>query len=335
VSFSDHTAQRAVAALLQRGLQRGRLAHAYLFAGPRGCGKEAMARTLAQAVNCPLAEADACGTCDSCRRIVENVHPDVYWLRPESKSRAIKIEQVRDFMHSVNLRSHMGGVKVGIVVDAECLNEAAANAFLKTLEEPPARTVILLLSAEPQRLLPTILSRCLRISFGPTSAVESPYRDAVVGLLAGFTARGATRITGAYRLLAELTALLATIRAQTRQRVETEMASELTAEWEPKAREKIAEQFEARVEGEYRAAREQVLEEIYAWFGDVLLHVEQAGPETLALPGVAAQTARVAASLTAEQAHANIEAVEGIRDALQRNISEALALEVGLLKLTQ
>ncbi len=334
MSFRDHSANRAIAAQLQRGLQRGRLAHAYLFYGPRGAGKEALARTLAQALNCRAADADACGACDSCQRVAQGRHPDVYWLRPESKSRAIKIEQVREFMQSVNLRAHMGGVKVGIVAEAECLNEAAANAFLKTLEEPPAQTVIVLLTAEPQRLLPTILSRCLRISFGRTAAGASAYRATVVELLTNFSARGPTRIPGAYRLLAELTAWLGKIRAETRQRVEQEMRRELEAELEPKAREKVVEQFEARVEGEYRAAREQVLEEIYAWFGDVVLQTEQAEREVLALPEAAAATAQVASRLTAEQAHANVEAVEAMREALQRNIAEALALEVGLLKIT-
>ncbi len=335
MSFGDHPQQAQIAGQLQRGLRRGRLAHAYLFYGPRGAGKEALARTLAQALNCRAAEADACGACDSCRRVAQHRHPDVYWLRPESKSRAIKIEQVREFMQSVNLRSNMGGVKVGIVVDAECLNEAAANAFLKTLEEPPAQTVIVLLTAEPQRLLPTILSRCLRISFGRTEGTASPFRAAVVALLANFSARGPTRITGTYRLLSELTTLLGKIRAETRQGVEQDMRHELEADLEPKAREKVEEQFEARVEGEYRAAREQVLEEVYAWFGDVLLQSEQAGREVLALPESAAATAQVAGNLTAEQAHANVDAVEGMREALQRNIAEALALEVGLLKITQ
>ena len=123
--------------------------------------------------------------CDSCRRIDDGAHPDVYWVRPESKSRRIQIDQMREFMKSVNLRSSMGGVKVGVIVDADCMGEEASNAFLKTLEEPPAQTVIVLLCAEPQRLLPTILSRCLKISFGPTTEhSRSPYQAKLLPLLA-------------------------------------------------------------------------------------------------------------------------------------------------------
>ena len=188
MSFSDFQEQKEIAAQLHHSLERGRLAHAYLFAGPRGSGKEAMARTLAKALNCSEKNHDSCERCDSCRRVEEGVHPDVYWVRPESKSRRIQIDQMREFMKSVNLRSSMGGVKVGIVVDADCMGEEAGNAFLKTLEEPPAQTVILLLTADPQRLLPTILSRCLRISFGPiTAGVTSSYGARLSSLLTRFS----------------------------------------------------------------------------------------------------------------------------------------------------
>src|SRR6266478_3103861 len=188
--FNDLQEQRPVAEQLHRSLQRGRLAHAYLFSGPRGSGKEAMARTLAKALNCSEADHDSCDRCDSCRRVDEGIHPDVYWVRPESKSRRIQIDQVREFMKSVNLCSSMGGVKVGIIVDADCMGEEASNAFLKTLEEPPAQTIIILLTTQPQRLLPTILSRCLRISFGPAGKLVSPYRDRIVPLLTQSSERG-------------------------------------------------------------------------------------------------------------------------------------------------
>ncbi len=209
MSFSDMKQQEAVAEQLHRSLRRGRLAHAYLFTGPRGSGKEAVARTLAKALNCTGKDYDSCDHCDSCRRADEGAHPDVYWVRPESKSRRIQVEQMREFMKAVNLRSSMGGVKVGIVVDADCLGEEASNAFLKTLEEPPAQTVIILLTADPQRLLPTILSRCLRISFGPTTErAESPYHEKLMPLLVKFSATSEEKVANSYQLLAELTALL-------------------------------------------------------------------------------------------------------------------------------
>jgi DNA polymerase-3 subunit delta' len=336
VSFSDLPEQSAVAEQLHRSLQRGRLAHAYLFTGPRGSGKEAVARTLAKALNCTEKDHDSCDHCDSCHRVDEVTHPDVYWVRPESKSRRIQVEQMREFMKAVNLRSSMGGVKVGIVVDADCLGEEASNAFLKTLEEPPAQTVIVLLTADPQRLLPTILSRCLRISFGPTTGrVASPYQAKLLALLAEFSATGEEKVANSYQLLAELTALLQEIRKETRTRIEAEMNLDRYEELEPKVRERLEEQLEARVEGEYRAARERLLEEIYSWFGDLLLCAEGADDELLTHPDQAAAARRVASGLNYPKACHDLEVIEQIRDSLSRNISETLAFEVGLLKLAQ
>jgi len=241
MSFSDVKEQPAIAEQLRRSLQHGRLAHAYLFSGPRGSGKQAMARILAKTLNCERLDQDCCRqtgpVCDSCQRIEENAHPDVYWVRPESKSRRIQVEQMRAFMKTVNLRSSAGGVKIGIVVDADCMTEEASNAFLKTLEEPPAQTVILLLSTATQRLLPTILSRCLKISFGiPGRTEESPYAAKLIPWLTRFSEHGAKRIASSYQLLADLHTLLQTIREETRNRVETEVDLDHYPELEPEVR---------------------------------------------------------------------------------------------------
>jgi DNA polymerase III subunit delta' len=329
VSFSDHQDYQLIADQLQRSLERGRLAHAYLFAGARGTGTADMARTLAKALNCLKKEHDACDRCDSCRRIDNGNHPDVYWVRPESKSRRITVDQIREFERSANLKAGSARVKIGIIVDADCMGEEASNAFLKTLEEPPAQTIIILLTAQPQRLLSTILSRCLRIAFGPAGKAESPYRARVVPLLAN----DATGIAGAYRRLAEMTTLLQAIRAEIRERVEAEDNLERYDELDPKVRERLENQSAARVEGEYRAAREQVLEEYYGWFGDVMLCVERADKSLLEHPDQLPALQRLADGTTYTRAAGNLEAIEQVRDALARNISEPLALEVGLLKL--
>ena len=329
MSFSDRKQHKLIADQLHRSLERGRLAHAYLFAGARGTGKGDMARTLAQALNCLKKEHDSCDRCDSCRRIDDGIHPDVYWIRPESKSRRITVDQIREFERSANLKAGSARVKVGIIVDADCLSEEASNAFLKTLEEPPAQTIIILLTAQPQRLLPTILSRCLRVAFGPAGTATSPYRARVLPLLVN----DATGITGAYRRLAETTALLQSLRQEIRQRAEAEENLDRYDELDAKVRERLESQLEARIEGEYRAARERVLEEFYGWFGDVLLCVERADKKLLEHPDQLSALQRLAAGMSHARAAGNLDAVERIRDALARNISESLALEVGLLKL--
>ena len=325
MSFDDFSGDRAVAERLQRSLRENRLAHAYLFAGPRGSGKLAMATTLAQALNCLQKKHDACGQCKSCADIKK--HPDVHWVKPESKSRRIQIEQIRDFTNAIALKPMIGRTKVGMVVDAECMNESAQNAFLKTLEEPPAHTVILLLTAEPQRLLPTILSRCLRLSFGAIRAERTPEQERVLSLLVEFSAAQPRGVVHAYRLHAALTKLLLDIR--TAIAPEEEVDKNLDAE----AREKLEDERAAQLEGEYRGRRELVLEELYTWFADVLLCVSGAGTTALAHADRLADVQRAASGLSYERAAAHLDAVEGIRDALSRNITEAFALEVGLLKL--
>jgi DNA polymerase-3 subunit delta' len=336
VSFNNYNEQTAIAGQLQRSLKRGRLAHAYLFHGPHGSDKEAMARTLAKALNCLKKTHDCCDSCDSCRRIDAGVHPDVYWVRPESKSRRITVEQIREFGNAVNLKPSLGRVKVGVLVDADCLGKEASNAFLKTLEEPPAQTIIILLTAEPQRLLPTILSRCLKISFGPRGAlVAAPYRTQLLPLLAKFSTADGQRVVNAYQLLADLAALLRQIQNEIRQRVEAETNLDRYEKLELKVQENLNNQMEARIEGKYRAAREKVLEELYTWFSDVLLCVTGADEELLAYPEQAGALHAVADRLTYPQAAANLDAIEQVRDALISNISEPLALEVGLLELSQ
>ena len=330
MSFSDLKNHQAIADQLRNSLERGRLAHAYLFTGARDAGKEDVARTLAQALNCLEKEHDACGKCDSCRRIATSNHPDIYWVRPESKSRRITVDQLREFERAVNLRAANARVKVGIVVDAECMNEEASNAFLKTLEEPPAQTVIILLTAEPQRLLPTILSRCLRIGFGPVAETVSPYREQLLPILTRFAdARG---VAGAYQMLVALTGLLQQLKEQTRQTAEAEANLDRYDKLDAKLKDRLEEQLEARIAGEYRSAREQVLEELYSWFADVLLCVEQADTSLLEHPDQLAALKRAATNLSPDRAGTNLDAIEQIRESLSRNISETLAFEVALLK---
>ena len=331
MSFSDLKNHRAIVDQLRRSLERGRLAHAYLFSGPRGAGKEEVARTLAQALNCLENENDACGRCDSCRRIAAGNYPDLHWVRPESKGRRIPVEAIREFEQAVNLKAAVARVKVGILVDGECMTEAASNAFLKTLEEPPAQTIMILLTTEPQRLLPTILSRCLRITFGPVAGATPLFRARVVPVLTHFA--GARGVAGAYQLHGALTGLLQQLREEIRGAAEAAADLDRYAHLDAKLRERLDEQLEARIAGEYRAAREQVLEELYSWFADVLLCVERADPGLLAHPDQLDALRHAAAHLTAAKAGANLDAIEQIRESLVRNIHETLALEVGLLKL--
>ena len=157
--------------LLQRSLARGRLGHAYLFAGDQLEELESLARTLAKTLNCQQPVQDRrrgdglLRRMPGCRKIDGDTHADIHWARPESKSRVVTIDQMRELMREIQLKPTEAEYKVAIIAGADRLNAQAANAFLKTLEEPPAKSVLILLSTEPQRILETILSRCLRLNF--------------------------------------------------------------------------------------------------------------------------------------------------------------------------
>ncbi len=150
--------------ILTQALANKTLAHAYLFSGGKGVGKKMTAFALAAALNCQAAEPDGgCGVCPSCRKIALRSHPDVHLLEPDGDD--IKIDQIREVQDYLALKPFEGTKKVLVVNRAENLNQASSNAFLKTLEEPPGDSLIILVSSLPQSLLATIRSRCQEIKF--------------------------------------------------------------------------------------------------------------------------------------------------------------------------
>ncbi|MGH7767717.1 MAG: DNA polymerase III subunit delta' [Candidatus Binatia bacterium] len=157
-------------AALRRALSQDRLHHAYLFIGPEGVGKKTVALSLAKAVHCQEMERDFCGRCDHCLRIANHNHPDVRLIGPLPGKKEISIEQVRALERELNYRAFSNGKKIAIVDPARLMNFSAQNALLKTLEEPPAGSVLIMISTSAGGLLPTLLSRCLRLSFAPLPA---------------------------------------------------------------------------------------------------------------------------------------------------------------------
>ncbi len=157
---------------LTAAFRAGRLPHALLIHEAPGAGGEWLATWAAQLVLCQNSAQASCGACAACRRVWAQQHPDLAWLRTAEDSQQIRIEQVRDLAADLALTSHAGGYKVGIVTPAEALNRFAANALLKTLEEPPSRTLLVLVTTQPSRLPPTVLSRCQRLRVGAPARAE-------------------------------------------------------------------------------------------------------------------------------------------------------------------
>jgi DNA polymerase-3 subunit delta' len=149
--------------LWQQLAGRSQHAHAYLLHGPAGIGKRALAERLMARLLCQRPDGlDACGQCKSCHLLAAGTHPDNYILQPEEVDKAIKVDQVRDLVSFVVQTAQLAGRKVVLVEPAESMNVNAANALLKSLEEPSGNTVLLLISHQPSRLLPTVKSRCVQ-----------------------------------------------------------------------------------------------------------------------------------------------------------------------------
>lgn len=146
---------------------QGRLPHALLLVGNRGLGKVDFAKKVAEFILCENKKEVACGDCRSCHLFCATSHPDFFILTPQEKSKIIKINQIRDLIHDLNQTSHCSHYQVAIIHPAEAMNRASSDAFLKTLEEPSGQVLLLLVSHRIGVLLPTIISRCQRLTFTP------------------------------------------------------------------------------------------------------------------------------------------------------------------------
>ena len=211
MSFKDIIGQDKAVSILLRTIQRGRVPSSYIFAGESGIGKKLTAMNLAKALNClgggqaeesrglldnPEAlsgsshsEIDACDKCPSCRKIDKGIHPDFLLISPDSGQ--IRIEEIRAIDDALSLKAFEGRYKIVIVDDADTMNQYAANAFLKTLEEPPEDSLLVLISSNPDHLPDTIKSRCSRLNFTPLSdeacakVIETSHSPAGVSQCAG------------------------------------------------------------------------------------------------------------------------------------------------------
>ncbi|MEE9144023.1 MAG: DNA polymerase III subunit delta' [Candidatus Binatia bacterium] len=154
---------------LRWALEKNRLHHAYLFLGPEGVGKKTIALSLAMAIQCLDMVHDFCGECDNCMRIRSDNHPDVHLVEVSTGKKEISIQQVRELQRELKFRPFYGRKKIVILDPASLMNNSAQNALLKTLEEPSGDSLLILISTSAGGLLPTLLSRCLRISFPPLS----------------------------------------------------------------------------------------------------------------------------------------------------------------------
>jgi DNA polymerase-3 subunit delta' len=335
--FSEVIAQERAVASLRAALRRGTLHHAYLFAGPEGVGKGRVATLLAQAANCEGGTAgphgyreDPCGRCPPCLKIEKGIHPDVARLADErtmvkagrwepksgrTPSRDIVVDQVRDLVdHRLSLRRFEGRRRFVVVDPADAMNAQAQNALLKTLEEPPEGTTLVLVAGAADSLLPTIRSRCLRIPFGPVPAEAIARRLEAEGH-APDRARLAAALSGGS--LAHAMALDDDELGERRAVVEQVAALDPSDPmgWLALAREA----------GGKREQAEALCELLLVWLRDVA--VAQAGGGELALADLAPATRGVAAALDPAEPFRRRDGVRRALGALRQNGQPVLALE--------
>ena len=167
--FSEVVGQKAVIKTLTNALKDGKIAHAYLFCGPRGTGKTSMARLFAKALNCSEGVGHECNKCENCRAVLDGQHPDVFEIDAASNS---GVDNVRKLIEQVSFAPILGRYKVYIIDEVHSMSSSAFNALLKTLEEPPANVVFILATTEPDKVLPTILSRVQRFDFSKVSEAD-------------------------------------------------------------------------------------------------------------------------------------------------------------------
>jgi DNA polymerase-3 subunit delta' len=293
---------------LRRAHAGGRLGHAYLLIG------EGDAFDLARQIAALVVRGAAANVLS---------HPDVHVIEPESKSRRIVVEQVRDLENGLRLRaSAAGGRKVGIIRDADRLQVQASNAFLKTLEEPPAESLLLLVSAQPESLPETILSRCIKVALLPPGGAGEPRtpEEAALGdLLAGYGRDGnfSPSIGASYLLLREFTQLLAAVRARVQGENEAALAREEAHYAKTTDGSWLDERegyYKTLTEARYLAERSRLVGVLGRWWGD-------------ALRTAAAEERREIGTILRK-----LTAIEELRENLDRNIQEALALEVAFLQ---
>ncbi len=283
------------AARLLRVRQGGNWAHAYLFTGDDAAFLERFALAWAQACACrsPAASGDACGACRNCKFFEAGSYPGLFTLKPESKSRQVLIGDldkprprgVRHLIHELSLTADSGIHKVGLVLEAETMNEAAQNAFLKTLEEPPRDTLLLLTSCNPKRLLPTIRSRCQTV---PLRLNRRDYAEtAALGLFPVLAtlrpnAGAATALAGAHALLSAFSRLAQEVEGRFEEETDPRLAE--MAKEDKNLKKQLEEEAEAALAAEYRRVRGDALDAVYAWFQQQVLLAGGLGADALPHP---------------------------------------------------
>jgi DNA polymerase-3 subunit delta' len=324
VPFRDLVGQLHARAVLQGALRSGRIAHAYLFVGPRGVGRRTAAHALAQALLCAEGGDDACGACAPCRKVASGTHPDLRVIAPGrteagAERRAVAIDQIRDLKRDAAYPPYEGRWKIYIVEHTEQMRAEAANSLLKVLEEPCPSTLFILIAESTEALLPTLASRAQPVRFTPV-----PPRDLAPALVARGLAPARAQFLAAAsggRVEAALAAAEAGEEAVARR--EDVLATLRVLE----GGDVIACLDAAEAVARQKDELEQWLDLALLWFRDLAVWRAARDPALLANADREADVARAAGGTSPQRAAAAVDAIGQAREALRRNVNPRLVLE--------
>ncbi len=324
MSFKEIHGQERQIKIIKKSIENDRIPHAYLFLGEDGIGKRLTALTMAKALNCSSMVDDSCDMCRVCRKIDNGNHPDVTVLKPEGAH--IKIDQIRELQRSLQYKPYEGKKRVCIIPDAEKLTIEAKNALLKTLEEPPPDTMLILISTSSHLLLSTIISRCQRLKFQPLAPnviakviKEKLGKDEDVALKIALLAGGSLK--NAY-----------------------EIAEKTTLEYRDKLINKMNALSSDNIDSIFEFAEElskekdeliRILDLLKVWFRDLVVFKENCSSDRLKNQDFLKEIKRHEARYTTSDLLEKIRVINDAQSALLMNSNKRLTFEVMFLKLCQ
>lgn len=314
---------------IRNGAETGRLAHAYVIEGsPRGNALE-FAESFLKLLFCKSAEKP-CNECVPCRQIDAHKHADALWIEPQSKARQILKTDVELLIRRISQTAFEGGWKAGVILSADCMNVNSANALLKTLEEPPPKSLLLLVTDSPQGLLPTIISRCQKItlSAGRAGSGDSIWAAPLKQLLLDLPPSGGL---DASRLAGRLKGIFDTVKAEIADAVEDEFAG--TNEAMDESKVKVI--LEARINSRLKEVQGEVFRVILDWHRDVLMLVSGVDSRHLLFPEDKSALEEQAQRQTPATVLKAIRVVEGMAERLSRNIPATQIFDEAFRKLTR
>lgn len=307
---------------VKNGFDSGRLAHAYVISGPDQETGLQLVDELLQLFLCTSDDKPCC-TCRGCLRALDHSHVDLFWAAPEKKSRIIPVVAIRTIESKIYMSSYTGGWKVCVIECADRMKDEAANAFLKTLEEPPPKTIFFLLTDSPQFLLPTIVSRCQRINISEgVKSIAEVWQEPVLDILAEV---GKNKPVGDFVLTDRMLVVLKTLKAK----AETE-------EKERSKSETIEEDdavMEARISARYRGMRTKVIRFMMSWFRDVLLLISGADDEDIVRQERIDVIRDKVKNMDYRSAINNLTVIEEMNQQLEGNITEKAVFTLAFSRL--